>query len=235
MAVNTMVIEVPMLNAAPAVAGQRDREQAAEQPDRRVVGHLRDHDGLGDDVGREDEHGHAEQQADPARTPADLVNPVGPVDSRLAGTVSGVPRAACTPRTGSPGGTPADAPFRSAGRRIRILHMFPHRSGPAHARPGRADPGRSAVRASSCSRSNALAPTSALSSPASRAESASRSAASDAARARSACRPAASDSSSARTSLSSAAVQGSSPGRTGRPAASDREAAGMRLLFGMMK
>src|SRR5215472_4171659 len=43
--------------------------------------------------------------------------------------LSGVPVAACTPRTGSPGGTLAGAPFLSADRRIRILHIFPHRYG----------------------------------------------------------------------------------------------------------
>ena len=80
---------------------------------------------------------------------------------------SGVPGAACRPRTGSPAGTPAGAPCLSAGRRIRILHMFPHRSGRAARSPWSSRSWAFRVRASSCSRSKALVPASASSSPAS--------------------------------------------------------------------
>src|ERR1700729_1756899 len=53
-----------------SVADERDREQPAEQADRGGAGHPGDHDGLGDDVGGDDEPGHPEQEADSARARA---------------------------------------------------------------------------------------------------------------------------------------------------------------------
>ena len=62
-AVNTTVIEVPMLNAAPGLRVYPQRQAAAEQPDRRPVRQRGDHHRLGDDVRGQHGDRHGEQQS----------------------------------------------------------------------------------------------------------------------------------------------------------------------------
>ena len=220
MAVNTIVIDVADAERGSAVAGQRDRQQPAEQPDRRMVRHPGHHDGLGDDVGRDDEHGHREQQPDPARPRGRGGG--GAVQRRSWRCLQATHRVARgnASRRALPIGWPQDShtPYVPASIRpsgtLTLVEQVLGVLGESELVLAleRLGPGVRLVVAGVPDR--VVEP----------------SAMSEAALAMSARRPSASASSSARTCSSSAAVQGSSPGRTGSPAASDRGAADMRCL-----
>src|SRR5262249_25506737 len=67
MAANLVAYWLPGAVRGPAVAGRRARDAPAEQPDAGVAGDGGHHDGLGHDVGPDDERGHRQQQHYPAR------------------------------------------------------------------------------------------------------------------------------------------------------------------------
>ena len=135
-AVNTTVIEVPMLNAAP---GFRSTRSVSSPPSSRTGGRS-------DSVATTT----ALEMMSAASTPTATVSssPIRRGRRRTArpatAPVSAVPRAACRSRTGSPGGTPGAGPCRSAHHTIRRCRRFPPRSSPAPARSAPAARGRCA-------------------------------------------------------------------------------------------
>ena len=67
MTVNTIVMPLPMLKAAPLLRMHPQGQQAAQEFDGRPVRQRRHHDGLGDDVERERGHRDGDEHADAPR------------------------------------------------------------------------------------------------------------------------------------------------------------------------